>query len=310
MKGPLLVVLAAGMGSRYGGLKQMEKLGRSGEVLLDFSVYDAYKSGFKKIVFIIRHDFEQDFYDIVLKRIQAKIACEVVFQELDSLLSPQLQAIARKIKRTKPWGTTHALLCAADEIDAPFALINADDFYGRESFAVLGTYLATMKSDDMGAIVPYRLERTLSPQGTVARGVCEVQNGYLTGVEECLRIQKKEVGIFNTYPDGSERELQPDTPVSMNFWGFPPALLTHFRTYWEDFQAEYARSYTESPKAECLVPLAVDLFIKKKILKVKTLSADSDWFGVTYKEDRAAAVKRIEALTEAGVYPPSLWGSC
>ncbi|MDR1902750.1 MAG: hypothetical protein LBQ88_10780 [Treponema sp.] len=302
MKGPILVVLAAGMGSRYGGLKQMEKIGKSGEVLLDFSVYDAFKSGFKKVVFIIRHDFEKDFRDVILKKMEAKISCEAAFQELDYLLPPEAMEAAKKAGRTKPWGTAHALLCAADKIDAPFAVINADDFYGRESFAVLGKYLSAPHLED-AAIVPYRLDKTLSPQGSVARGYCKIENGYLKQVEELLQIEKKDGKVFNTGPDGSRMELAADSPVSMNCWGFPVSLLAHFRAFWEDF----VKNSAGEAKSECLIPKAVDFFIRNGIIKVKALEADSEWFGVTYREDREAAVKRIESLTNSGVYPPALW---
>jgi hypothetical protein len=303
MKGPVLVVLAAGMGSRYGGLKQMEKIGKSGEVLLDFSVYDAFKAGFKKVVFIIRHDFEKDFREIVLKRMETQISCELAFQELDYLLSPKALETAGNAGRTKPWGTTHALLCGAEKIDAPFAVINADDFYGRESFAVLGAYLSAPDLNE-AAIVPYRLDKTLSPQGTVARGYCSIEDGYLSHVEELLQIEKKDGKVFNTGPDGSRRELAADSPVSMNCWGFPVSLLSQFRAVWEEF----INGFDGEAKSECLIPRAVDRFIKSDIIRVKVLEADSDWFGVTYREDREAAIKRIASLTNAGVYPPALWG--
>jgi hypothetical protein len=303
MKEPILVALAAGMGSRYGGLKQMEKIGKNGEVLLDFSVYDAFKSGFQKVVFIIRHDFEEDFKEIVLKRMETKVHCELAFQELDSLLSPEALALAQKADRTKPWGTAHALLCAEEKIDAPFAVINADDFYGRESFAALGRYLSTPNLEE-AAIVPYRLDKTLSLQGTVARGYCNIENGYLTRVEELFQIEKKDGQVFNTYPDGHRRELAADSPVSMNCWGFPTSALSHFRDYWENFISNSAGE----AKSECFIPRAVDFFITNNIIKVKALEANSEWFGVTYREDREAAIKRIETLTHAGVYPPALWG--
>jgi UTP-glucose-1-phosphate uridylyltransferase len=225
MKGPILVVLAAGMGSRYGGLKQMDKIGKNGEVLLDFSVYDAVKSGFEKVVFIIRHDIEKDFRELVLARMGSKVKWELAFQDPDSLIPPDIFEAAQKAGRTKPWGTGHALLCAAEKIDAPFTVLNADDFYGREAFAVMCKHLSGPDAA-VSAIVPYRLDKTLSPQGTVTRGVCEVKDGYLTCVDELTAIEKapsiegKDGRIFNTAPDGSIRELAPETPVSMNFWGF------------------------------------------------------------------------------------------
>jgi len=306
MKAPILVVLAAGIGSRYGGLKQMDKIGKNGEVLLDYSVYDAVKSGFEKIVFIIRHDIEKDFDDLVLARMGSNVKYELAFQEPDSLIPPDIFAAAQKAGRTKPWGTGHALLCAADKIDAPFAVINADDFYGREAFAVLGKYLAG-KEADVPAIVPYRLDKTLSPQGTVARGVCEVKDGFLAGVDELTAIEKKDGRIFNTASDGTIRGLLPETPVSMNFWGFPPDIIPAFKNYFDDFLKTFAANVEKEIKNECFIPKAVDYFIKKEIAKVKVLSANSDWFGVTYKEDREAAIKKIDELTASGVYPAPLW---
>jgi choline kinase len=307
MKEPVLVVLAAGMGSRYGGLKQMDKIGKNGEVLLDYSVYDALASGFGKTVFIIRHDIEKDFRETVLARMGSKVKWDLAFQDSGTLIPADIFAKAKQAGRTKPWGTAHALLCAADKIDAPFTVLNADDFYGREAFEVIGAYLRGQEIRD-AAIVPYRLEKTLSPQGTVTRGVCEVQDGYLVSVDELTAIEKKEGRIFNTGADGSQRELAPDTPVSMNFWGFPETILPHFRTYFDDFLKTFAADMAGQIKAECYLPRAADWFIKNNIIKIKSLPADSDWFGVTYREDKEAAVQRIAALTARGVYPPELWG--
>jgi choline kinase len=306
MKGPILVVLAAGMGSRYGGLKQMDKIGWNGEVLLDYSVFDAVRSGYEKIVFIIRHDIEKDFRELVLARINSKVNCELAFQDLESLIPPDVFSAAQKAGRTKPWGTGHALLCAAEKLDAPFTVINADDFYGREAFAVMGEYL---KSGDAitPSIVPYRLEKTLSSQGTVARGICEVKDGFLGGVDELTAIEKKDGSIFNTAPDSSTRDLAPDTPVSMNFWGFPPSLLPDFQYYFDDYLETFAADPVGQIKSECFIPKAVDFFIKQNICKVKVLHANSAWFGVTNKEDREEAVRIIDEMTAAGKYPSPLW---
>jgi len=306
MKGPILVVLAAGMGSRYGGLKQMDKIGKSGEVLLDFSVYDAVTAGFEKVVFIIRHDIEKDFSEQVLVRMGAKVKYEIAFQDIDTLIPADIFTAAQKAGRTKPWGTGHALLCAADKIDAPFAVINADDFYGREAFAVMGKYLAGQEAA-VSAIVPYQLEKTLSPQGTVSRGVCKVEGGYLAGVDELTAIEKKDGRVFNTASDGSVRNLTGDTPVSMNFWGFSPEILPEFQKYFNDFLKIFTADMKGHLKTECFIPKAVDYFIKQGIIKVKVLPANSQWFGVTYKEDREEAVKKINELTSLGVYPVSLW---
>jgi len=306
MKGPILVLLAAGMGSRYGGLKQMDRLGKNGEVLLDYSVYDAIKSGFEKIVFIIRHDIEKDFRELVLARMGTKVHWELAFQDPDSLIPPDIFEKAQKAGRTKPWGTAHALLCAAGSIDAPFAVINADDFYGRGAFEVIGKYLRGPGAGEP-AIVPYRLDKTLSSQGTVARGVCEIKDDYLVTVDELTAIAEKDGGVFNTNPDGSARRLAADSPVSMNFWGFPPAILPEFKKYFDDFIKTFAADIPAGLKSECFIPRAADYFIKQGIAKIKVLKADSDWFGVTYKEDRESAVKKLAELTKAGVYPETLW---
>ncbi|MCL2411050.1 MAG: hypothetical protein FWC97_05330 [Treponema sp.] len=305
MKGPILVVLAAGMGSRYGGLKQMEKIGKNDEVLLDYSVYDAIQSGFEKVVFIIRSDIEKDFRELVLARMESKVHCELAFQNPDTLIPPDIFRAAQEAGRTKPWGTGHALLCAADKIDAPFTILNADDFYGREAFAVMGKHLSG--SNASNSIVPYRLENTLSSQGTVARGVCEVDNDYLVSVDELTAIEKKDGSIINTFSDGSIRELPGTSPVSMNFWGFMPDIIPEFKKYFNDFLDDFSSDVKAQIKSECFIPKAADSFLKKGLIKIKVLNADSDWFGVTYKEDREQAIKKIDELTAAGVYPKSLW---
>jgi dTDP-glucose pyrophosphorylase len=302
MKGPLLVVLAAGMGSRYGGLKQMDKFGKGGEVLLDYSVFDALRGGFEKVVFIIRHDIETDFREIVLARMEGKVKYELAFQDLDTLIPPEVFAEAKKNGRTKPWGTAHALLCAADKLDAPFAVLNADDFYGRQAFAAIGQFLSAPDLKDSG-IVPFKLEPTLSPQGTVARGVCVIKDGYLSSVEELTAIEKKNGVIFNTGTDGARRELAADSPVSMNFWGFPPSILPCLKKYFDDFIAVSGKEL----KSECYLPKAADWFIKNGYTRIKAVMAESEWFGVTYKEDKETAIKRLETLTAQGVYPSPLW---
>ena len=310
MKKPILVVLAAGMGSRYGGLKQMEKFGKNGDVLLDYSIYDALRSGFWKVIFIIRKDILGDFRETVLSRIEGKAEYDLAFQELDSLVPQEIYQHALKTGRTKPWGTAHALLCAADKIDAPFAVINADDFYGREAFAVLGEFLSQPGLTE-GAIVPYSLEPTLSNTGTVARGVCRIEKNsaegmdgdYLFSIEELTAIEKKDGIIFNTNPDGTRRELEADTPVSMNFFGFPDSILPGFKEYFGNFIAESGRE----EKSECYLPKAADWFMKNDRLKLRALYANSPWFGVTYKEDKEIAIQHLKALTDRGVYPEVLW---
>jgi NDP-sugar pyrophosphorylase family protein len=302
MRGPILVVLAAGMGSRYGGLKQMDRIGKSGEVLLDYSVFDAKRAGFARAVFIIRHDIEKDFRELVLSRITPAFPCDLAFQELDRIVPPAVFEESRKAGRSKPWGTAHALLCAQELIDAPFAVINADDFYGRESFEALGKYLNADISE--GAIVPYSLHKTLSPQGTVTRGVCEIDQGLLTSVDELTAIARDADGkIYNTSADGTKYYLPDDTPVSMNCWGFPVGIFPALRCYFDEFLAEKGKEL----KSECYLPMAADWFIKSGHLRIRALEADAEWFGVTYKEDREQAVNRIDRLVERGVYPSSLW---
>jgi len=255
-------------------------------------------------VFIVRGDIENDFRETVLARMAGKVHCELAFQEMDSLIPPAVFAAVKKAGRTKPWGTTHALLCAAGKIEGPFAVINADDFYGREAFAALGAHLCG-KDCDEPAIVPYRLDKTLSSQGTVARGVCEVKDGYLVSVDELTAIERKAGKIVNT--DGSVRSLADDSPVSMNFWGFPAAILPAFRKYFDEYLQTVAADITGNLKSECFIPRAVDAFIKTGEAKVKVITADSDWFGVTYREDRETAIQKLSDLTRAGIYPEALW---
>lgn len=302
MSGPIVVVMAAGMGSRYGGLKQMDKIGGGGEVLLDYSVFDAKRAGFGKALFIIRRDIEKDFRELVLARIEKAFPCELAFQEGDSLIPPAALAEAKKAGRTKPWGTAHAVLCAADRIDAPFAVINADDFYGREAFDSMAKFFAASSGE--GAIVPYRLDKTLSPMGMVTRGVCKIPGGYLASVEELTAIARAEDGrIYNTGTDGERRALADDTPVSMNFWGFPPSVFPDLQRYLDEFLVSSAGL----PKAECYLPTAADWLVKNGLLKIRSLDADASWFGVTYREDRETAVKHVAEYTASGVYPRRLW---
>jgi NDP-sugar pyrophosphorylase family protein len=300
---PIIVVLAAGMGSRYGGLKQMDKIGKSGEVLLDYSVFDAKRAGFGKAVFIIRRDIEKDFREIVLSRIEGKFPYELAFQEMDKLIPAEIYGSVQKAGRTKPWGTTHALLCAQDKIDAPVIVINADDFYGKEAFDAVGAFLSEPSVTE-GAIVPYKLKKTLSSQGTVARGVCSIDGGYLASVDELTAIARENDGkIYNTNAE-IRRELPDDTPVSMNFWGFPFSIFPHLSQYFMDFLTSSGGEL----KSECYLPMAADWFIKKGLLKIRALETDSPWFGVTYKEDKEAAIQKIREFTAGGIYPENLWG--
>jgi hypothetical protein len=277
----------------------------SGEALLDYSVFDAKRAGFGKAVFIIRRDIEKDFRELVLSRIGGAFPCELAFQEMDSLIPPDALAALGKAGRTKPWGTAHALLCAEDKIDAPFAVINADDFYGREAFDAMGKFFAGTDAATEGAIVPYRLEKTLSPMGTVTRGICGISDGCLLSVDELTSIARAGDGkIYNTGADGAQRFLAGDVPVSMNFWGFPPSVFPHLHRYFENFLASSAAQ----PKTECYLPMAADWLVKNKLLTIRSLDADASWFGVTYKEDRETAIERVKEFTAQGVYPERLWG--
>jgi choline kinase len=319
MSKPIIVILAAGMGSRYGGLKQIDKVGKNGEVLLDYSVFDAKRAGFGKAVFIIRRDIETDFRKLVLSRIAGSFPCDLAFQEMDSLIPPDALAKSKEVNRTKPWGTAHALLCARALIDAPFTVINADDFYGREAFEAMVSFFTIGQADNQsadvaggvssgvnseGAIVPYPLHKTLSPQGTVTRGICKMKDGYLVSVAELTAIAREADGkIYNTGADGSKQYLPDVAPVSMNFWGFPPSVFDDLQRYFDTFLAASAGQ----PKAECYLPTAADCLIKNGRLKVRALEADSSWFGVTYRKDREAALKRLADYAAAGVYPQTLW---
>lgn len=305
MSGPALVVLAAGMGSRYGGVKQLEGFGAGGETLLDYAVYDALRSGFSEVVFIIRAAIEADFRESVIARMGAKVPHRLAFQEPDKLIPKKARDAARDAGRTKPWGTAHALLCAREQISGPFAVINADDFYGREAFAAMAAFLSSAEggSGQWGALVPYRVDRTLSPSGTVARGVCLVEGGELRAVVERTAIERKGEAVVASLPGGAAEELPVETPVSMNFWGFPSAALDGIGRYFADF----LKTSAGDPKAEAYLPNAVDSMIREGTLRMRALEADSEWFGVTYREDREAAVRRIRALVESGRYPASLW---
>jgi hypothetical protein len=307
-QGPTLVVLAAGMGSRYGGVKQIDGIGTEGETLLDYAVYDALRSGFSDVVFIIRASIESDFRSTVLTRMGNRVRWDLAFQELDSLIPPASMASARIAGRIKPWGTAHAVLCARDTIHGPFAVINADDFYGREAFAAMGSFLSSTRKDaaglvPFGALVPYRLDRTLSSSGTVARGICRIENGELVDIKEQTAIQRKDGIISAELPSGKHVELAPDAPVSMNIWGFQQSALDSIESFFLRFLADNA----DQPKAEAYIPSAVDYMIKQGSLRVRALEADSEWFGMTYREDRDDAVNRIRELVAVGRYPKALW---
>lgn len=297
---PTLLVLAAGMGSRYGALKQMDGVGPNNEAILDYSIYDAKRAGFGKVVFVIRKDFADAFKKINNSE-RFGLPVEYVYQGLDCL--PEGYSVPEG--RVKPWGTGHAVLMAADVIKEPFAAINADDFYGKEAYEVVAKYLESCygKTGEY-SMVAYKLKNTLSDFGTVSRGVCtQDENHYLQTIVERTSIGKTEKGTAYNDEDGSH-ELDMETLVSMNFFGFTPDFLTHLKQGFKDFLDGQAKS---NIKAEFYIPLMVNKLINSGKARLKVLSSEAVWFGVTYKEDKPAVVKNIQALIDKGIYPEKLW---
>lgn len=296
---PTLIVLAAGMGSRYGGLKQLDRLGPSGETIMDYSVYDAIRAGFGKVVFVIRKSFEADFRDIFVKKLEGKIEVELVFQELDNVP----EGISYPAERQKPWGTGHAILVTKDVVKEPFAVINADDFYGAEAYKEIAEFLTHQAKDKEYAMCGYLLGKTLSDFGTVSRGVCKTdENDFLVEVNERTSIVK-ENGAISYEADGSKFPLIENDVVSMNFWGFTPSLYQHLEEKFIAFVNENASNL----KSEFYIPFVVDDLMKENKVKAKVLKSNSDWFGVTYKEDRPVTVEKIQKLVDEGKYPNKLW---
>lgn len=294
---PTLLVLAAGMGSRYGGLKQIDGLGPNGEIIMDYSINDAIRAGFGKVVFVIRHDFEDAFKSVInAEHFGNRIQVEYVYQELDYL--PEGFSVPEG--RVKPWGTNHAILMAKDVINEPFAIINADDFYGRDAFQVMGDHLRTLENaKGQYCMVGYCLENTLSENGTVSRGVCEInEQGLLTGMTERTNIGRSGNIIQNTNPDGSTIELAPDTTVSMNLFGFTPDYFAES----EKLFVEWLRERGSEMKSEYYIPFAVNTFIANGYATMRVLKTTAQWFGVTYKEDRDMVVDRLRKLHEQGIY--------
>jgi len=284
-----LVVMAAGMGSRFGGLKQIEPIGPGGEVLLDFSVFDAVKAGFTKVVFVIKHAIEEDFKAMVGKRIAKRVKVEYVFQETDVLP----QGYTCPAERTKPWGTAHAILCCKDVVKEPFAVVNADDFYGRSAFVKMAEFLKA--DNDDYCMVGFRLCNTLTENGYVSRGVCETENGELKTVTERTKI----ADCKYTEDDGvTWNELSPQTVVSMNLWGFRPDIFA----YIEDGFKNFLDTRINEPKAEYYLPSVVSSLIENGEKSVKVLVAEDKWYGVTYKEDKETVVNAMQNLIDDGVY--------
>lgn len=290
---PTLLVMAAGMGSRYGGLKQIDAVGPGGETIIDYSIYDALRAGFARLVFVIRHDIEAPFHEAIGRKFEKRIAVEYVFQELDKL-PPGFTIPAG---RTKPWGTTHAILLAEEAVREPFAAINADDFYGRESFQVMADFLRAGGGDY--AMVGYTLRNTLSEHGSVSRGVCVCDaDDYLQAVTELARIGKHGRGA-----QAEGRALSGDELVSMNFWGFTAALFPQLR---ERFAAFLRRSGHEL-NGECYIPTTVNELVASGTARVKVLRTPASWFGVTYQEDKPRISAGIRQLIARGDYPEKLW---
>jgi dTDP-glucose pyrophosphorylase len=298
-----LVVLAAGIGSRYGGLKQIEPIGPGGEAVLDYAVFDAKRAGFGKFVFVLRKDIEHDFHEVIGRRFERHVNVHYAFQELDMLPAGQTVSADRK----KPWGTGHAVLCAEPQVNGPFAVINADDFYGAESFQAIGDFLRSTRpagGPEVHAMVGFQLDRTLSEHGTVARGVCQTDaGGNLASVEELTAIERHAGGIRNKEHDGSYRPLTGREIASLNCWGFQPSLFAHLQRL---FAAFLERNHGNA-RAEFYLPAAVNTLIEEGAARVKVLPTPCRWFGVTYREDRAVVIEGIRALARAGAYPETLW---
>ncbi len=289
-----LLIMAAGMGSRYGGLKQLDAMGPYGETIMDYSVYDAIQAGFTRVVFIIRKDFEQDFKEKVTQKYSREIQVDFAFQTLENLP----KGITCPEERVKPWGTGHAILSASPMIQGSFVVINGDDYYGRESFQVVRDYY--QKGGDQFSMVAFRLDKTLSAFGGVTRGLCTVENQLLETVVETENLEKTECGITSNRTitlDGSE-------PVSMNMWGFTPSLFEYLNSMFVEFLIKEGTKL----KSEFLIPSVINDLIQSKKENVQVLRSNSSWFGVTYKEDKLFVISRIKQLIEDGVYPEKLFG--
>lgn len=298
---PTLFVLAAGMGSRYGGLKQLDGLGPNGETIMDYSIYDAIRAGFGKVVFVIRSSFEKDFKSVVIDKFKDLIDTDFVFQEISKVP----EGCTYIAEREKPWGTNHAVLMGKDAIKEPFAVINADDFYGQESFAILADFLRGVEGkQNEYCMVGYRVGNTLSESGAVSRGVCVVDdNDLLVNVVERTHIEEKGGAIIYMDENGEEVTIHKNTPVSMNMWGFTPDYFDYSENYFKEFLAENGQQL----KSEFYIPLAVNNLIVQGKASCKVLDTPSKWFGVTYAEDRSQVVLKINELVRKGLYPHKLF---
>ena len=296
---PTLLILAAGMASRYGSMKQIQSFGPGGETIMDYSIYDAIRAGFGKVVFIIREDFAEDFKEIFEPKLKGRIATDYVYQDLRSFIG-NYQVPA---ERSKPWGTAHAVLCAKDTVKEPFAVINADDFYGRDAFEKASKFLTNEVREDLYAIIGYELIKTLSDHGTVSRGVCEVdKDGYLVSIAERTKVGP-ENGKIIYEENGQKHELSSDAKVSMNFWCFHPSVFNMTEKAFHEFLAKSA----SDPKAEFFIPIIGDHLVRSGLGRIKVIPTGSQWFGVTYKEDAPEVKANLEHLVHQGEYPPRLW---
>ncbi|GAB2601906.1 nucleotidyltransferase family protein [Spirosoma areae] len=301
---PTLLILAAGMGSRYGGIKQLDQFGPHGETIIDYSLYDAIRAGFGKVVFIIREELRDDFEEIFGKKLAGKIEVDYAIQALGSFVPEELG----EVKRTKPWGTGHAMLCAKNHTHTPFAVINADDFYGLEAFQLISKFLQTDTNDQLHAMVGYEVKNTLSENGSVSRGVCDVaEDGNLVSVIERTKIYEQETdpGIKRIVFEEGEGVtlLPPDTPVSMNFWGFKPSVFPLVQHQFES----YAIANIDSPKAEFYIPTIMTNLIQTDTGHCKVFRSRSEWFGVTYPDDKPTVQAALKKLHDGGAYPAKLW---
>ncbi|TDB60005.1 nucleotidyltransferase family protein [Arundinibacter roseus] len=297
---PTLLILAAGIGSRYGGIKQIDPFGPNGETIMDYSLFDAIRGGFGKVVFIVREEIKAEVEAIFAPRLKGLIDYDFAIQGVQSYVPEELGTI----DRVKPWGTGHATLCAWPHTDTPFAVINADDFYGRESFATMAKFLMEDADPTQHAMIGYELKRTLSENGTVSRGVCIVRaDGNLSSVVERTKIFEDK-GVIYFQEEETLTELAPSTPVSMNFWGFKPSVFPLIQTLFED----YARANYMTPKAEFYIPTIVSHLIYNQLGHCRVFGSQSDWFGVTYPEDKPGVQAALDALHASGEYPAQLWG--
>jgi hypothetical protein len=301
---PTLLLLAAGMGSRYGGLKQLDGLGPNGETIMDYSIYDAIQAGFGKIVWVIRKDFEQDFREKILSKYEGHVPCELCFQSIEDL--PEGFKVPEE--RQKPWGTNHAVLMAKDIIKEPFCVINCDDFYNRDCFKVIGKFLSELPegSKNRYAMVGFRVGNTLSENGTVARGICSKDaNENLQTVVERTEIERHDGNVQYKDENGEWVTVADNTPVSMNVWGFTPDYFEYSEAYFKEFLSDPANM--TNLKAEFFIPLMVNKLINEKTATVQVLDTTSKWFGVTYAADRDSVVAKIQKLIDEGVYPNKLF---